>query len=277
MFRTRVLTTVLVVPPVAVLMVLGGLWFSALITLILTIAVIEFCQLMKRADLRPAPGFAVALLWVLMLNAQFPEWRVLGQSLLGPGVSIIVLGSLTWQLWHRTGNPTAAWAVSMAGPLYIGWCGAHLVWLRNMPDGLWWALTVIPAIWLADSGAYLIGRAWGRHKLAPTVSPGKTWEGWGGGVVVSTLVTTGLAAWWSLYSGPTGPTAVRGLLTGLIVGAIAPLGDLVVSMFKRQVGVKDTGRFFPGHGGALDRVDSVLWAAVLGYYVAVCFGSLSGL
>ena len=265
MFRTRVLTAIVLVPLVVVLVGLGGLWFFALVAAILTVAVIEFCHLMRRNDFRPAPTFAVALLWVFLLDAQLSQvdvrWR-----LLGPGMSLVIMGSLTWQMAHRQGNPVVDWALSMAGPLYVGWLGAHLIRLRAVPEGAFWILTALPAIWLADSAAYSIGRAWGRHKLAPTLSPGKTWEGYVGGIIVGAPATAGLAALWGVWAGPAGPTPLDGLLLGLVVSVLAPLGDLVVSMMKRQVGVKDTGSLFPGHGGALDRVDSVLWAAVIGYY-----------
>lgn len=244
---------------------LGGVWFFTLVAVILTLAVIEFCHLMARDRFRPAPAFAVALLWVLLLDAQLPQMG-LQWTLGGPGVSLVLMGSLTWQLAHREGAPVVDWSLSMAGPLYIGWLGAHIIRLRHLQEGIWWVLTALPAIWIADSGAYFIGRAWGRHKLAPTLSPGKTWEGYIGGIVVGAVVTAGLAGLWSLPSGPAGPHLMEGLALGALVGTLAPLGDLIVSMMKRQAGVKDTGVIFPGHGGALDRVDSLLWAAAIGYY-----------
>ncbi len=261
MFRTRLLTSIVLVPVVIAVVYFGGLLYLALIAALLTAATIEFCNLVEQDRFRPPTAFAVALVWVLVLDAQFPQWH-----LLGPGVSAVLLASLTWQMFHRQGNPTVDWALGLAGAFYIGWCGAYFVSLRNLPDGLWWFMTAIPAIWLADSGAYSIGRAWGRHKLAPTLSPGKTWEGYIGGIVVGALTTTAFAALWSLRSSSSGPTALDGLLLGLIVATLAPLGDLVVSMFKRQVGAKDSGNLFPGHGGAFDRIDSLLWAAVIGYY-----------
>ncbi len=269
MFRTRLLTAIFLVPLVVALISLGGLWLFALVAAVLTVAVIEFCNLMARDRFRPAPAFAVGLLWVLLLDAQYPQWR-----LLGPGMSLALMASLSWQMAHREDSPVASWALSMAGPLYVGWLGGHILRLRSLPEGLWWVMTALPAIWLADSGAYLVGRAWGRHKLAPRLSPGKTWEGYIGGIAISSLTTTGLAALWHMRAGPTGPTPADGLALGLLVGTAAPLGDLIVSMFKRQVGVKDTGVLFPGHGGALDRIDSILWAATIGYYFALWLHNL---
>jgi len=242
----------------------GGLWLFGLVAALLCIAVLEFCRMMERKRFRPSLFSALATLGVLLLDAQFPRW-----GLLGPGLTAVLLASLTWQLAHREGSPVVNWALSVAGPLYVGWCGAYIIRLRNLPEGQWWLLTVLPAIWLADSGAYFVGRTWGRHRLAPVLSPGKTWEGYVGGIAVGTLATAGLVALWQRWSGPLGPTLYDGLGVGLLVSTLAPVGDLVVSMIKREVGVKDTGTLFPGHGGALDRIDSALWAVVIGYYFAV--------
>jgi phosphatidate cytidylyltransferase len=142
------------------------------------------------------------------------------------------------------------------------------------PDGLWWTVTAIPSIMLADSAAYFVGRAWGRRKLAPALSPGKTWEGYLAGVGIGTALTSSLGALWRWVSGgATTLNAVHGLVLGLVIAVVAPLGDLGVSMMKRSVRAKDSGTIIPGHGGALDRVDSVLWAAVIGYYYVVWFAS----
>lgn len=251
--------------PLAVFAVLcGGLWLFGFVGAVLSVAVFEFCRMMERESFQVPLLFALATLWVVLLDVQFPQWDVLT-----PGVALVLMTSLAWQLAHREGAAVANWALGIAGPLYVGWCGAYIIRVRGLPEGEWWLLTVLPAIWLADSGAYLIGQAWGRHRLAPTLSPGKTWEGYVGGIVVGTLSTAGLAALWGRWAGPSGPTPFDGLGIGLLISVLAPLGDLIVSMMKREVGVKDTGVVFPGHGGALDRIDSVLWAVVIGYYFAI--------
>jgi phosphatidate cytidylyltransferase len=259
--RARLLTALIALPVVVALIKVGGIGFFALVLVVLTVAVVEFCRLMEKDHFRPALPWALLLLWVLLLDAQFPGW-----GLFGPGLSLALLGSLAWQLVHRQSKPVADWSLTVVGALYVGWCGWHLIRLRSMPDGLWWVMTVLPAVWFADSGAYIIGRTWGRHKMAPTLSPGKTWEGYIGGVVTGTLLTTGLAALWSLVASPSGPRAIDGAGIGLLVAVLSPLGDLAISMVKRQVGAKDSGTLFPGHGGALDRIDSILWAVILGYY-----------
>jgi len=246
---------------------LGGLSFLALVALLLTLAEIEFFRLVARDGFRPAPVFGLGMIWLFLLDAQFSTL-----ALLQPGMALILLSSLAWQLFHRQGSPVADWALTVTGGLYLGLCGACLIGLRSLPDGLWWTMTAVPSIMLADTSAFFVGRAWGRHKLAPTLSPGKTWEGYLAGVIIGGLLTALLASLWRVGAGAeTAVSGLRGLVLGGLVAIFAPLGDLAVSMIKRQVGVKDSGDIIPGHGGALDRVDSILWAAVIGYYYVRVF------
>ncbi|HUX77351.1 MAG TPA: phosphatidate cytidylyltransferase [Anaerolineae bacterium] len=268
MLRTRLLTAAVLIPIVACCIYLGGISFLVLVVLLLTLAEMEFCQLVARDGFRPVLAFGLGMVWLLLLDAQFPALK-----LQQPGMALILLGSLAWQLFHRGGSPVADWALTLTGGLYMGLCGACLIALRGMqPDGMWWTLTVVPAIMAADSGAYLVGRAWGRHRLAPALSPGKTWEGYAAGVIAGGLITALLASFWHTRAGAgTVVSGVHGLVLGLLIATFAPLGDLAVSMIKRQVGAKDSGKIIPGHGGALDRVDSVLWAAVIGYYYVQIF------
>ncbi|ARJ41072.1 phosphatidate cytidylyltransferase [Pantoea alhagi] len=122
--------------------------------------------------------------------------------------------------------------------------------------GAWWLLYVLILVWGADSGAYMFGRLFGKHKLAPKVSPGKTWEGFFGGLLTSALIAWLFGLWAPLNVAP------GVLLTCSVIAALASvLGDLTESMFKREAGIKDSGHLIPGHGGILDRIDS-LTAAV---------------
>lgn len=268
MLRTRLRTAAVLIPIAIGGIYLGGWPLLALAALLLTLAEIEFCRLMARAGFRLASAFGIGLLWLLLLDAQRPDW-----GLLKPGLTLIVLVSLGWQLFHRRRWPVADWAMTVVGGLYLGLCGACVIALRAMPeDGLWWTLTALPAIVFADTGAFFVGRALGRHKLAPTLSPGKTWEGYIAGVLLSGGLSGLLAGFWRRYAGMGSAIGWQhGLILGVVIAAVAPLGDLAVSMIKRQVGVKDSGTIIPGHGGALDRVDSILWAGVIGYYYVLWF------
>jgi len=152
-------------------------------------------------------------------------------------------------------------SVTALGLVWIGLPLAHAVLLRDLPHGDAIVIDVLVGTFVGDTGAYLGGRALGRRPLAPRISPNKTVEGWAIGVLagVAGVWFAGLYQDW--LSGP------QALLLGLAVALVAPLGDLFESYIKRDAGVKDSGRLFGAHGGALDRLDAVLFAAVAGYYV----------
>jgi phosphatidate cytidylyltransferase len=116
--------------------------------------------------------------------------------------------------------------------------------------------------WIADSGAFVVGKSMGRHKLSPRLSPNKTVEGYVGGIVLGTLFTVGL-------SFPLGVASLPALVLGLLASVVSPAGDLGISLLKREAGVKDSGTFLPGHGGALDRIDSLIWSVAFAYFVAI--------
>jgi phosphatidate cytidylyltransferase len=269
---TRALTAAVLIPIAACLIYVGGLPFLALVALFMALAEIEFCRLMWADGFRPAAVFGVGLVWCFVLDAQFPTL-----GLLQPGLALVVLGSLAWHMFRREGVPLLDWSLTVVGGLYVGLCSGRLVRLRGLPlsgDGPWWTFTVLSAVVAADSTAYFVGKAWGRRKLAPVLSPRKTWEGYLAGVVAAGVVTSVLTSLWPMWAGPGASRGLaHGLVVGLLVGALAPLGDLAISMIKRHVGVKDSGGIIPGHGGALDRVDSILWASVIGYYYVLWFAS----
>jgi phosphatidate cytidylyltransferase len=167
-------------------------------------------------------------------------------------------------------------ASTLAGGLYLGWLGGHFVALRALPDGGWWTGLALPAVWIADSVAYIVGVRWGRTPLMPDVSPKKSWEGYLAGIVGGALGTAGLAALWrTLGAGPS-ITPTHGMVIGLLAGIIGPIGDLGISALKRQVGAKDSSGLLPGHGGMLDRLDSLIVTVPLGYYYIVGLAINSG-
>ncbi len=186
-------------------------------------------------------------------------------------ISLVILLSMTYHLVaYERGRDQAGtdFGVTLGGIFYIGWIGAYFISLRSLPEGQWWMLVVLAGVMLADSGAYFIGRKFGRHKLAPRLSPKKTWEGYFGGIIIGVPLTALLAALIQMGVGTaSGITPLRGMLVGLVMALVPTLGDLGESMIKRQMGVKDSGNILPGHGGAFDRIDAWLWAVVIGYYM----------
>jgi phosphatidate cytidylyltransferase len=154
-----------------------------------------------------------------------------------------------------------AWTLLVVG--WIGGGGAAATLLLVAPSGRALVTAFILIAGASDIGAFFVGRSWGSHKLAPRVSPGKTWEGFAGGLVAA--LAAGAAA--GIVVEPLAPAG--GLILGALCGVIAPVGDLIESLFKREMGVKDSSRLLPGHGGALDRLDALIFCAPAAYlYVA---------
>lgn len=240
------------------------------IALIVAVAGWEYVNLHRLAGLRPSAILVpvAAALFVFMRGydgfASAP-WLV----------SLLLLISMSWHLldYERGRDQSGSdFNVTVGGALYLGWIGAYLISLRDLPEGKWWILVVLPAVWLADSGAYFIGSRFGKHKLSPRLSPRKSWEGYLAGVVWGTLGGALFAALWRFGAGPASAIFPwKGAVLGFTLAVLTPLGDLGESMFKRQVGVKDSSNLIPGMGGILDRIDSWLWAGVIGYYLIVLF------
>lgn len=270
MLRQRLLVAIVFVPLIFAVVAYGRWVYPLMITLFMSLAALEYGQLYRRAKLRPA--LPLLVVGVISLCAG----RALYQFSMGPAIlAAVLLLSMTWHLVDfERGAPNSGldFAITVAGTLYLGWIGAYLISLRQVPYGEWWVLLALSSVWLADSAAFFIGKRWGRHPMAPRLSPKKTWEGYLSGVVAGAASGAGLAALWRIGAGNlSNLTAVRGLELGLLLGLLAPLGDLGISMMKREIGVKDTGALVPGHGGALDRTDSWVWAGVLAYYFVAIF------
>ncbi len=266
MLKQRVLVAALLLPLGIALIFFGGLPYLLLVAFFMLVAVWEYANLFAALGRRPARGLMMLGAAALLVSRFFAGFRYDAHLL-----AALVLLTLVYHMAdYERGAPESAtdFAVSLSGILYIGFIGAYMVSLRRVADGAWWVLLALTTIWVADSGAYFAGRAWGKHKLSPRLSPKKTWEGYLAGVITGTLTGAVLGAGFpGLASHPlVGMTAGYGALLGALVSILAPLGDLGESLFKRQAGVKDSGNLLPGHGGAFDRVDSWLWAGLIAYY-----------
>ena len=265
MLRERVAIALLLIPLVLWVVASGGWLFLLGIGAALALAAAEYGAIFRRQGRRPAVPLMV--LGVLLLAGfrfffAFDHTAVL--------LAGLILSSMVWHLvdYERGASSSGTdFALTLAGLLYIGWIGSYLISLRNMEHGEWWFLLALPAVWIADSAAYFVGRAIGKHRLAPRLSPKKSWEGYLAGVIFGAAGGAGFAQLWRIGAGPGSTiTPLGGLIVGAVVGALATLGDLGVSMIKREMQVKDSGALIPGHGGALDRIDSWIWAGVLGFY-----------
>ena len=158
-----------------------------------------------------------------------------------------------------------SWAASLAGIFYLGWLLSYWVLIMNS-YGRDWIFLALFSTFAVDTAAYFVGRAWGRHKMAPTISPAKTWEGAVGGLVGAIAAAIILALLLGLDIG-----YGRIILLGFLIAVFAQLGDLVESRLKRSMGVKEASKLIPGHGGILDRLDSIVFTGVVVYYCLVWF------
>ena len=181
---------------------------------------------------------------------------------------VFVLGlALRLLVSGPTGQGLSVMAVSLLGLLYVPWLLNFIQKIHFFPGieglGRWYVLYFLVVTKLSDTGAYVVGSICGRHKMAPRVSPGKTWEGFAGALLFSTAASLALAA--ALGPRLPGMHTLHAAVLGLALGAGAVLGDLIESLWKREAGVKDSGRWFPGIGGLLDLLDSLLFNAPLMY------------
>ena len=274
MLKQRLITALWGIPLLVAIVWFGEPWFTILVAVWGILAVFEFYRLVTAAKVSPLTYFG--LVWTLLfIVSRHPDLlayleRYFDLNLLTPLLltSAVVL-SLIWLLVRRQQEGAfAGWAWTMAGILYVGWLLSYLVSLRGLEDGRNWLFLALFATFGSDTAAFFIGRALGRHRLAPRISPGKTWEGAIGGVLGAILVSL-------LFILPT-PISLsshinwgQAILLGLLVSVFGQLGDLVESLLKRNMGVKDSGKLIPGHGGILDRMDSIIFAGVVVYYYAV--------
>ena len=228
---------------------------------------------------RMASGSGLAagrILPVIFLAGVLAAAAIRGPVGLALAVALVVVMAPALQLGHPKApeGALAGTAVNVFGITYLGITGACFAWLRTMPfdetTGIRLLIFFLVTIWIGDSGAYYIGKNFGRHHMAPILSPKKTWEGLAGGIAATFLAAT---AFNGLVPLPFDWPHIFGLAAILSVGA--PVGDLIVSLFKRDTGVKDSSSLIPGHGGLLDRTDSLLFSAPLVLLYLVVMGLLT--
>ena len=261
-FGSRILVALIGLPLVLGVVWLGGWWLCIAAALVGLLALHEYYGMTR--PLRPIviAGYLGLLLTVIAAQAGGAAWVI------GALFATVALTFLLKGFADTKQSATVSVGGTTLGVIWIGLGLVALMALRGLPvHGRLAAFTVLLAVWAGDTLAYLAGRMLGRHKLAPTISPGKTWEGLVGGTLATVFVT-----FVALYQ-DRGEflTIGQALLLGLALAVAAPLGDLFESLLKRDMGVKDSGTLLGGHGGVLDRIDAQLFAAVAGFYVILAF------
>ncbi len=269
----RWLTALIAMPIVLVFVWLGG-WFAFVaIVAIVILGILELRHMLLNAGYHPLIWVSFGLSALLLVSAMLPsQYRLL---LIETGIGSALLISFLLVLLRKHLDGTLVdWALTLAIPIYVAWPMSNMLILRGydpghlyfgtaqwvtIPAGIWWLLVVLLGVWGFDAAAFFSGRYFGRHKLAPMISPAKTWEGVAGGLVFSIIACllftiVPLHVPWYLA-----------ILLGVLIGGAATLGDLAESLIKRQTHVKDSGQIMPGHGGMLDRIDSILFATIVVY------------
>jgi phosphatidate cytidylyltransferase len=266
MLKHRVITAVVGVPLVILAIEFGDPWpwFTLLIAAVALAGTYEFYRMAGFE--RREPLVYLGLLGALALVLS-PHYRNL--EFLRTVISAMMLISLICLL-RRPSKETAFrnWAWAMAGAFYVGWMLSYWLNLRGLEDGRNWVYLAMFTTFANDTGAFFIGRAWGKRKLSPAISAAKTWEGAIGGLISAILAAVVIAMVLNHIS-PFDFKYWQIILLGFLVGVFAQLGDLVESLLKRNTGVKESGNLLPGHGGILDRFDSLIFVGAMVYYYII--------
>ena len=255
----------------------GAPWLSLLVALLASLGAVEFYRMASLRGARPAVALGVIWALAFVVSGHRDDYVEYQTTLIALGGGAL---TLAWHLVRRfvparlagddgaepdsLGDTLVDWGYTAAGAIYTGWTLSLFLRLRAGEDGLEWVLLAVLATFATDTGAFLVGRAIGRTRMAPRISPGKTWEGAIGGWLACVSASVGLAVLLDLPI-----TQAEAVTLGALVGVVAQVGDLVESILKRAAGVKDSGTLIPGHGGVLDRLDSVVFAIVVVYHFSI--------
>lgn len=269
---------ILTVAPLLPILV-GSLWWDELSVAIVVagascLGLYELYRGLQHSGYDPYQRYSYVL-GIIVVVASYIQ-AVYAIELLTTVLALGTIGSLITAVFSATDDQKAlpSWALSLVAVFYVPFLLAHLILLRAVETplhhglitnwispGFAWIVFALATTWLGDTFAYFVGRSMGRTPLAPHISPKKTWEGSIGGLIGAALTGVGCVYLLGLPMSP-----VIGAMLGGIAGLIGPLGDLAESQIKRQIGVKDVGSLLPGHGGILDRIDSILFMVPIVYY-----------
>jgi phosphatidate cytidylyltransferase len=257
----RVVSTLLLLPIFLWIIMAGPLWlFGATIVIVAAGAQWEFTGMFERAGIRTFR--LIGLIGGTILTSSF----ALPVSDRLVFFTLVLLGVLAAALYRPEGV-AISWqplVVTLFGICYINWLLGYAFWVRELDGGADWVLLLVWVTWLGETAAYVVGSLIGRRKLAPVISPKKTVEGATAQLVMSMAAAVAAQAWFLPALRP-----VDALVVGALLGVVGQVGDLVESALKRSVGTKDTGQLIPGHGGILDRIDSLLFNTPVLFYYAL--------
>lgn len=265
----RIIVGVTLIPAILLVIWAGGAAVAVFTGLITLTGLWEFYRLAVAKGLDPNRFLGLSGGLAIVGDA----WIEAGQAVAGILAAVVVTTVAVEIVRKRQSSAILNAAATVCGVLYVGWLGSHLILLRELPatragfeaaDGFGLLLLAFLIPWSCDTAAYFTGRWFGAHKLIPRVSPGKTVEGAIGGVAGAIAVVVGLRSWGFPFL-----SVMHCVVLGLAGGILSQIGDLAESLMKRDAGIKDVSHMVPGHGGVLDRFDSVLFSAPFVYYYMI--------
>ena len=274
--RQRAITAVILVPILLIVLALGGPALAIAIAIVTVLAAVEVFRLLSAAGYAPLTALGIALALAVVLDAAVPT-ELEGSGLLLGAIGIVLIAIAAFgRLDPHDG--LATWMATIFGALYVSLLSFVIrlglaapaipasAPLAGFGADQAWILLLILSVWSYDTGAYLVGKQFGRRKFLTHISPSKSYAGLVGGIVATTVVVA-LALW------AVGQSPAHAIVLGPLIAFSGQAGDLAESVLKRAAGAKDSGTIIPGHGGVLDRVDSFLFAApVVTLYVVAIFG-----
>ena len=257
MLRQRLITAAIGLPILVSSVWFGDPWFSILWAVATGMSAWEIYAMARASNRRPLRWFGVAWTILMAMSPHLP-----GAYTVPLLFSLAVIVPLIWLMIRRPLDMAFAnWGWTLLGIFYVGWLVSYWVSLRGLEDGRNWVIWGFFVVFASDTFAYFVGKAWGHHLMAPSISPKKTWEGAAGGVFGSLLASVLFGS--ILFPVLEYPEA---LVLGILGSILAQAGDLCGSLLKRKLGCKDSGKFLPGHGGFIDRLSSLLFVGPLLYY-----------
>ncbi len=264
MMLKRIMTSIVLMP-----VILAAVWFNQQPLPWFTMVMVgwSLCSLYEfyhiagssgKAQPLTFPGLVMALLFIIQPHFDWPYSLpvLLTLSLIAPLILVMLRKDIS--------NAFTSWTWTLAGVLYLGWLSSYYVSLSLLPMGRAWVMLALLATFASDISAFFVGRAIGHRKMAPAISPRKTWEGAAAGVIGAALIGVVISRLLELPMG-----TMEAALLSMAISIFGQTGDMAESLFKRNTGVKDASRALPGHGGFMDRIDSIVFAGLVVYYYVI--------